>query len=700
MRTHLFTLSFAIAAVFTFAMQPVVTHGSNVQAADTFLIGVFLQPISTTQHADNFQYWKNLGVNTLVLAAAESKDITTWDAVAQAHSLATIREPSGNYQYDIRQYQAGNLLALSLEDEPDKYAGNYSMQTAQVLINKAQNIRNQAPGVPIYATFATYPSYGYDAWFSQVYTKGVDMIGYDKYPINSGYPISDLNPAAQKITAVSGRAPILFIETGDIGIQYSAAYQQAQFNALRAHIRTPTPAEIRIEMAQAVANGARGFVFFPQHVYGGVFIQDNTPPENAAMIRTETALWSGLTNDPGTAISGLPSGVIGHRRLLNGSYVKIIANTNPFSINVGNQTFAGYEYKILNDNDQSIRVSNTFSNTTAFIATCRVNSNSVNIQNAVFWTADVSGGEMPYTYSWSSLDGVVNANSLSNISATYANSGTKHMSVTVTSHDGQQKTVQCPNVEVTETPLVISCGMQVFPGTASTTNIVWTSKATGGLGSYEISWTGTDSLYSSSTSVQKMYSTGGTKVAQLYVVSGDQSKNLTCLALLPDHVISNQVYGSCDATLQGLDIAWSARGTLGDGHYTYLWNSFTGTTSINTFTTFHYDIAGEKTALVTISDTTSHLGLQCAAVAVSQPVTTSNCFIATAAYGTPMQPEVQALRDFRDNYLMTNILGRGFVKTYYAVSPTIANIIRNNNSLKALTRSMLEPVIDVVKKIE
>jgi hypothetical protein len=72
---------------------------------------------------------------------------------------------------------------------------------------------------------------------------------------------------------------------------------------------------------------------------------------------------------------------------------------------------------------------------------------------------------------------------------------------------------------------------------------------------------------------------------------------------------------------------------------------------------------------------------------------TRMCFIATAAYGTPMAEEVQILREFRDKYLLTNPLGRAFVDFYYTVSPPIAEFITEYPVLKPIVRAGLLPVV-------
>lgn len=76
----------------------------------------------------------------------------------------------------------------------------------------------------------------------------------------------------------------------------------------------------------------------------------------------------------------------------------------------------------------------------------------------------------------------------------------------------------------------------------------------------------------------------------------------------------------------------------------------------------------------------------------------SRCFIATAAFGTPMAAELCILRFYRDTVLLKNSLGRLLVRTYYMVSPPIARVVARSEALRWVVRQVLKPVIALIKR--
>jgi hypothetical protein len=69
------------------------------------------------------------------------------------------------------------------------------------------------------------------------------------------------------------------------------------------------------------------------------------------------------------------------------------------------------------------------------------------------------------------------------------------------------------------------------------------------------------------------------------------------------------------------------------------------------------------------------------------------CFIATAAYGSLLEPHVRILCKFRDQYLLTNGPGKTFVTYYYKYSPPAAGFISKHAGLRAVVCVLLLPLV-------
>jgi hypothetical protein len=80
--------------------------------------------------------------------------------------------------------------------------------------------------------------------------------------------------------------------------------------------------------------------------------------------------------------------------------------------------------------------------------------------------------------------------------------------------------------------------------------------------------------------------------------------------------------------------------------------------------------------------------------------TVTPCFVATAAYGSPMASEIGTLRRFRDRHLLTNAIGRAFVDVYYTVGPHAADVIRSDETLRGIARTMLTPLIRIAEWLD
>jgi len=114
-------------------------------------------------------------------------------------------------------------------------------------------------------------------------------------------------------------------------------------------------------------------------------------------------------------------------------------------------------------------------------------------------------------------------------------------------------------------------------------------------------------------------------------------------------------------------------------------------------------LGDENIEIITASAGGTETGATCSG-AVSGGATTGGgggggggCFIATAAYGSPMAGEVVALQGLRDVCFSNNCFGKALVSAYYRHSPRLARLISKSPLLRDVVRAALYPLVWVAK---
>lgn len=78
--------------------------------------------------------------------------------------------------------------------------------------------------------------------------------------------------------------------------------------------------------------------------------------------------------------------------------------------------------------------------------------------------------------------------------------------------------------------------------------------------------------------------------------------------------------------------------------------------------------------------------------APQQPATAGgSCFVATAAYGDPLHPDVAMLRRLRDEVLVHHPAGRAFIRAYWIIGPRLARLVDARRASGRASRLLLAP---------
>lgn len=208
---------------------------------------------------------------------------------------------------------------------------------------------------------------------------------------------------------------------------------------------------------------------------------------------------------------------------------QVISRNCDGSVNVRDNNYNyGYDYNYYPNYYNSLSVS------------CSPQVSSATVGYSVRWNAYVSGGNGSYGYSWNGTDGLTGSSQ--SIYRAYSIPGTKYASITVWSN-GQTVTKSCSNsvlvggyaYGVPQYPyptnqggLDIACYSD--PRTVTVNQpATWITEVTGGIAPYTYSWTGSDGLTGSASSITKYYVSPGSKNAIVTITSADgRSETRAC----------------------------------------------------------------------------------------------------------------------------------------------------------------------------
>ena len=256
--------------------QDVIKKGTTLP--DQFIIGVW------GQRGGSSWKWKQRGLNTMVAAETMSGRVTveSWDEEVAQNGMMTIRQPTSNVNYDLRQK---NLIAWLAPDEPDVHRTDPD-QTEEFY----RRMKKIAPDKPVFMNFSGGHVVGYQErqWKHpyREWTRNADWISSDIYPVTGWNLPERLGLVGESIDKLEYHAPgkpqFAFIEASNQMLPWVP------------NSRAASPGQFRAMIWNAVIHGARGIIYFPQ-TFKPKFEYEMIPPKIERQMKIENARLNALS---------------------------------------------------------------------------------------------------------------------------------------------------------------------------------------------------------------------------------------------------------------------------------------------------------------------------------------------------------------------------------------------------------------------
>lgn len=451
----------------------------------------------------------------------------------------------------------------------------------------------------------------------------------------------------------------------------------------------------------------------------------------------------------GSVITGAASSEINNITIKNGSIG--ISASDISSLSISNVIIVGNSYGISLDGSTSVTIYNTVIDQNSSSGISLANSSSVTLQNTIISSnsVDISGDETnsffasnnliygnTTTYystsdSTSKFDDPLFADTASNDYHIKSGSPARDAG-TGTDLDSTIADIGCYGGSAMDsTPFPVS-GLSASSPADSSVALTWSTNDAYNISGYKI--------YFDSDASGEPYEGSATEGTSPIDAGNTTSITLTGLPLsavtaptAPDGIMTSPGNGSISVSWNAVTEASGYKVYYGTSAGSYsqdidvgavtsykiegLTNGTTYYIAVSSYnsTTYYlavtaYDSSGYESSIISENETTaslSNLSESPQSTEVSEYPEESIpfpnlkdeglCFIATAAYGSNLEPDVAILREFRNHFLLTNSIGRAFVNIYYQVSPPLAEIIRGNELLRSFVRVSLIPFVYTAK---